>query len=257
MQVLELPTDPQTGLDLEALEKAMKHHPIKVLVTVPSFQNPLGACMPLPKKQALLALAQRTGLRIIEDDIYGEFYYREPPPTLFSLDPTQQQVILCSSFSKTLAPGFRVGWVLAGPQRERILQLKRMTSLSTASLPQLVIADYLASGAYDRYLRRLRRQLENTLQKALALIGREFPAQIRLSQPTGGFILWLELPPGVQALKIYRQALAAGIAVAPGELFFNQNQGYQALRISLNQPWGPTLEKGLCKLGALLREAIS
>jgi DNA-binding transcriptional MocR family regulator len=252
MRVLELPTDPQTGLVLSALETALKEHPIKVLVTVPSFQNPLGCCMSLENKRHLLALAAREGLMIIEDDIYGEFYYRDPPPTLFSL-AQQGQVILCSSFSKTLAPGFRVGWVLAGQYFDRVLQLKRMTSLSTCSLSQLVIAEYLASGAYDRHLRRLRRQLEHNLHQALSLIWQEFPAQIRLSQPSGGFILWIELPAGIESMRIYEQALAAGIGLAPGGLFFNHNRGYQALRLSLNLPWGPELETALRKLGSIFR----
>ncbi|MGE3724624.1 MAG: PLP-dependent aminotransferase family protein [Candidatus Sericytochromatia bacterium] len=253
MRVLELPTDPSTGLDLDALEQALKQHPIRVLLSIPSFQNPLGTCMPVENKLRLLAIAARSGLQIIEDDIYGEFYFREPPPTLFSLD-RQQSVLLCSSFSKTLAPGFRVGWALPGSHFETFLQLKRMTSLGTASLQQLVIAEYLASGAYERHLRRLRPQLERSLFQALQIISQHFPQGIRVSRPEGGFILWLELPPGTSVMDIYKQALSAGISIAPGPLFSNRELEYPALRLSLNLPWGERLEQALYQLGAILRQ---
>lgn len=256
MQVLELPTDPSVGLDLDALEQALKQHPIRVLLTIPSFQNPLGTCMSLENKLRLLAIAARSGLQIIEDDIYGEFYFRDPPPTLFSLD-RQQTVVLCSSFSKTLAPGFRVGWALPGRHFDTFLQLKRMTSLGTASLPQLVIAEYMASGAYERHLRRLRPQLEHALLQALQLIAHHFPPGIRVTRPEGGFILWLELPLGTSVMQIYRQALAAGISIAPGPMFSNRELEYPALRLSLNIPWGERLEQAILALGKILKQHLS
>ncbi len=250
MQVLEIPSDPQTGLSLIAFENALQQHPIRCLVTVPSFQNPLGCCMPLAHKRALLQLANRYDFEIIEDDIYGEFYFAEPPPTLFSLDQAQR-VILCSSFSKTVAPGFRVGWALPGRHRQRFLQLKRMTSLSTSSLPQLVLAAYLASGGYERYLRGLRRELAQTLQLALQTIAEYFPAGTRISEPDGGFILWLALPAGSDAMQLYQQALQAGIGLAPGALFSTSAAYDHCLRLSLCLPWGPRLEGALQTLGEL------
>lgn len=255
LQVLEIPSDPQTGLRIEALRAALQQHPIRCLVTVPSFQNPLGCCMPLAHKQALLQLASDCDFEIIEDDIYGEFYFADPPPTLYSLDQ-EQRVILCSSFSKTVAPGFRVGWALPGRYQERFLQLKRMTSLSTSSLPQLVLAAYLASGAYERYLRRLRRDLAQTLQLSLQTIAAHFPAGTRISAPDGGFILWLALPEGSDAMQLYQQALQAGIGIAPGALFSTSSAYDHCLRLSLGLPWGARLEGALQKLGELACELV-
>lgn len=253
MQALELPTDPNTGLSLSALEAALQTYPIRAVLTVPSFQNPLGCCMPPEHKQALLKLASRYDFQIIEDDIYGEFYFDSPPPTLYSLD-RDERVILCSSFSKTLAPGFRVGWALPGRQRERFLQLKRMSSLSTASLPQLVLAEYLASGAYERHLRRLRRQLSTTVQQALGVLSQSFPTGTRISQPSGGFILWLALPQEIAAMDLYRRALKAGIGLAPGPLFSSESAYDHCFRLSLNRAWNPELANALQALGKLARE---
>lgn len=248
LRSLEIPTHADSGLDLDALEQALHQHPIKVLVTVPSFQNPLGCCLSLDKKRALLDLAARFDFQIIEDDVYGEFYYQTPPPTLFALDRSER-VLLCSSFSKTLAPGFRVGWALPGPHADRFEKLKRMSTLSTASLPQQVIAEYLASGAYDRHLRRLRRQLQQNTAQALGMIASCFPPEIRVSQPQGGFVLWLECPYHWQLSGLLDQCLAQGFSIAPGQLFSVQNDFSHCFRLSLNQAWGPDLERVLDWLG--------
>lgn len=256
LRALEIPTDPQEGLDLEALEQALLVHPIKVLVTIPSFQNPLGCCLSVEKKQQLLQLAQRYDFTLIEDDIYGEFYYQTPPPTLFSLD-TQERVILCSSFSKTLAPGFRVGWALPGRWQQRFVQLKRMSTLSTASLPQWVIAELMASGAYERHLRRLRRRLQESMGQAQDLIAQHFPAAVRVTQPEGGFVLWLELPEGVKSEALLHACLVRGFSIAPGPMFSAREDFEHCLRLSINQPWGRPVYQALLQLAKLLQEALS
>jgi len=250
LRTLEIPTHADSGLDLAALEQTLKQHRIQALVTVPSFQNPLGCCLSVNNKRELLQLAERFDFQIIEDDIYGEFYYQTPPPTLFALDTTER-VVLCSSFSKTLAPGFRVGWTLPGRHKAQFTRLKRMSTLSTASLPQQVIAEYMASGAYDRHLRRLRRTLQQNMAQALNLIENHFPPEIRVSQPQGGFVLWLECPAHWDLSGLLNSCLALGFSIAPGQLFSAQADFSHCFRLSLNQPWGPELEQALQTLGKL------
>ncbi len=256
LRTLEIPASPQTGLNLDALREALSQYPITAVVTVPSFQNPLGCCMPLEHKQQLLTLAAQHDFQIIEDDIYGEFYFGNPPPTLYSLD-TQDRVMLCSSFSKTVAPGFRVGWALPGRQRARFLQLKRMTSLSTATLPQQVLAAYLGSGAYARYLRRLRQRLAETQQQALPLLAEVMPSGTRISQPEGGFVLWIALPASLTGLAFYEAALAEGIGVAPGALFSTSPAYDHCVRLSLNMAWSPRLEAALHTLGRIAHQQLT
>jgi DNA-binding transcriptional MocR family regulator len=253
LRALEIPASPQTGLSLDALREALAQYRITAVVTVPSFQNPLGCCMPLEHKRQFLKLAEDHDFQIIEDDIYGEFYFGNPPPTLYALD-TQDRVILCSSFSKTVAPGFRVGWALPGRRRERFLQLKRMTSLSTASLPQYVLAEYLGSGAYQRYLRRLRQRLAENHQLALPLLAQGLPPGTRISQPEGGFVFWIALPEPFTGIAFYEAALAAGIGVAPGAMFSTGPAYDHCVRLSLSLAWGPRLEGALQALGQIAQQ---
>lgn len=252
MKVIEVPTDPQKGILLEALEQLLQQHPIKALVTIASFHNPTGVCLSTSHKQALVALCESFEIPMIEDDIYGEFYYDSPPPTLYSFS-TRGQVLLCSSFSKTLNPGYRVGWILPGAYFEAVLKLKRMTSIATGTLAQGVIAEYMASGQYERYLRRLRPQLQQNMHKALQLIAEVFPPGTRVSQPQGGFILWVELPKNVDTRQFYPLALQQGVSFAPGILFSHSKVYRHCLRLSLNMPWSETLEQGLRDLGRLFQ----
>lgn len=256
MRALEIPADPLQGLDLELLAQAIEAFPVRALVTVPSFHNPLGYCMPSARKQALVDMLTRRGIAIIEDDIYGEFYYdyAAPPPTLRSFDRTGL-VMLCSSFSKTLAPGLRIGWAAPGRFYEEFLHQKRMYSVTTATLPQMALATYLRRGAYERHLRSLRRTLQANLQRLGNGVEAAFPAGTRLSRPVGGTVLWVEMPVQVQAMELFQQALAHGIAISPGPLFaLRRESGHDfghCLRLSCGLPWNEAVDRALVTLGGL------
>lgn len=258
MQALEIPADPIQGLDLGLLSQALERYDIKALVTVPTFHNPLGYCMPPANKRRLVELLTGRGVAIIEDDIYGEFWYDEPPPTLRSFD-NSGLVMLCSSFSKTLAPGLRIGWAAPGRFYEEFLHQKRMHSITTATLPQLAIEAYLRRGAYERHLRGLRRSLRANMQQLVAGVERSFPAGTRLSRPAGGVALWLELPESVAAMALFEQALAAGIAIAPGPLFAlervpGRDFGH-CIRLSCGLNWSAEADAALRRLGELAARA--
>lgn len=257
LKVLEVPADPLNGLNLELLEQAVQNYPIKALVTIPSFQNPLGYCMPPERKRQLVEQLCSRGIAIIEDDIYGEFYYDQPPPTLRSFDRSGL-VMLCSSFSKTLAPGLRIGWAAPGRFYEEFVHQKRMASLTTATLPQQALAAYLRRGAYERHLRSLRKTLQQNMHRLVSQVEGCFPQGTRLSQPAGGVSLWLEMPAQVSALDLYQRALAEGIGVSPGPLFALQRQAGRdfghCLRLSCGMPWSSEIENALQKLGSWAKE---
>jgi len=249
MRALELPTDPQTGLDTHALERQLKAGTVDAVLIIPNFSNPLGACMPDAAKRHLAELARRFDVPVIEDDIYGELYFGARRPPLVRAFDEAGHVLTAASFSKTIAPGLRVGWLLAGAYHEAALTAKHAVSVATATLPQLALADFLERGAFDRHLRRLRRDYRDQVQHMRDAIAAAFPDGTRVTDPEGGFLLWVELPSGVDALALYRAALAAGVRIAPGPLFSPSNVYDRHIRVSCGMPWDATVADAVERLG--------
>ncbi len=202
LKAVEIPVHPREGMDLGVLAQTLEKHPVKAVWCMTNFQNPVGASMPEAKKQALVELLARHQVPLIEDDVYAELYYAQQAPKPAKAFDTQGLVMHCGSFAKSLAPGYRIGWVAAGRFAQKIERLKLMTSLCASMPAQAAIADYLQHGGYDRHLRKLRYALEGQQANMLAAIARHFPAQTRVSQPSGGYFLWLELPEQMDALVV-------------------------------------------------------
>ena len=253
MKALEIPVHPRDGLDLAALGKALALHPVKACWFMTSFQNPSGASLAVEKKEALVALLAARSIPLIEDDVYGELYFGQRPPLPAKAFDRKGLVMHCGSFSKTLAPGYRVGWVSPGRFGEQVQRLKLMTTLS-ASLPaQLALADYLQHGGYDKHLRKLRHAMESQLSSLLAAVARYFPPDVRVSRPAGGYFVWVEFAAGFDALALHEAALAAGISVAPGPIFSARRSFRHCLRLNCGHPWGTRFEEAMRTLGALIR----
>lgn len=257
LRAVEVATDPQHGVDLAALAELLDRQRVAACWFMPSFQNPLGALMPVARKQALVALLARHQVPLIEDDVYGELYASErrpPPAKAFDRDGG---VLHCSSFSKCLAPGYRVGWAAAGRYTRSVQRLKMMSSLATAVPPQLALADYLAQGGYDRHLRQLRGALAHEQQRVRRLVERHFPAGTRVTRPAGGYFLWLELPPRVNALQLHQQAMALGISTAPGALFSADRRFVHHLRLNAGHPGDARIDPAVRRLGELAARALA
>nr|WP_315205161.1 PLP-dependent aminotransferase family protein [uncultured Albidiferax sp.] len=252
MRALEIPVHPQHGLDLDALEQALGRHPVKACWFMTSFQNPTGASLSTAGKQRLVALLAARQTPLIEDDVYGELYFGNQAPLPAKAYDQQGLVMHCSSFSKTLAPGYRVGWVAPGRFGPRIAQLKLMTTLG-ASLPaQAALADYLQHGGYDKHLRRLRHVLESQHASLVAAIARYFPADVQVSKPGGGYFVWVVFAPGFDALALHQQALAQGISIAPGPMFSARQGLRHCVRLNFGHPWDARMETAMAALGALV-----
>ena len=259
MKALEIPTDPLTGISLEALELALEQWPIKVIQLTPNCNNPLGYIMPEARKRALLTLAQRFDVAIIEDDVYGELAYSYPRPrTLKSFDE-DGRVLLCSSFSKTLAPGLRIGWVAPGRYLERVLHMKYISTGSTATQPQIAIAEFLKGGYFEPHVRRMRAQYQRQRDLMLDWVSRYFPAGTRASRPQGSFMLWIELPEGFDTLKLNRVLVEQGVQVAVGSIFSASGKYRNCLRMNYAARPTPQIEEAVRKVGGaaitLLAEA--
>lgn len=252
LHALELPTHPETGLDLDALARALPR--IQACLLIPNFSNPLGSCMPDAHKQALVQLLATRQIPLIEDDVYGDLYYGSQRPRPCKAFDEQGLVLWCSSVSKTLAPGYRVGWVAPGRFYEQILQRKLLQAIASPPLHQAAVADFLAHGRYEQHLRQLRRTLHANSQACLRAVAAYFPAGTRVTQPTGGFTLWVELPGPVNTQDVFEAALRQGISFAPGRLFTQHAQFTNCLRLSYGLPWSAAVESRLRQLGQLVRQ---
>jgi len=253
LKAVEIPVHPREGMDLAALAQNLDKHPIKAVWCMTNFQNPMGASMPEAKKQALVELLRRHQVPLIEDDVYAELYYSQQAPKPAKAFDTQGLVMHCGSFAKSLAPGYRIGWVAAGRFAKKIERLKLMTSLCASMPAQAAIADYLQHGGYDRHLRKLRYALEGQQANMLAAIAKYFPAQTRVSQPSGGYFLWLELPDQMDALKLFHMALAQGISLAPGPIFSPTRRFGNCIRLNYGSPWHDDAERAMETLGRIVR----
>jgi DNA-binding transcriptional MocR family regulator len=254
LKAIEIPTCPRKGISIEALRLALDRWKIKACLVVPNFSNPTGAVMPDERKKRLVHLLAEHEVPLIEDDICGDLAHNAPRPKAAKSYDRKGLVMLCSSFSKTLAPGYRVGWVAPGRWREQIEHLKYVNTMATATLPQLAIAEFLEHGNYDHYLRKTRARYAQGIERMTHAVARYFPDGTRVTQPTGGFVLWVEMPKAVDALELHRRALARKILVAPGPLFSPKQAYRNCIRLTCALPWDERLERALVTLGRMANE---
>jgi DNA-binding transcriptional MocR family regulator len=251
LKALEVRTDPQHGIDLEALDLALGRRSVAACAVVSNYSNPLGCCMDEAKKRALVELLERHDVPLIEDDIYGELPFEGPRPSAVKAFDEQGRVLYVSSFSKTISPGFRVGWMVPGRAFEGALWLKNISSIAAPSIPQLALAAYLDEGGYDRHLRGLRRVYRDNLARAIDAIGRYFPPDSRATRPQGGQLLWVQLPRQVSSTLLYEQVREHKISVAPGDLFSASGHYGHCLRLNLALRYDDRVDHALQTLGRL------
>ncbi|CAB5712084.1 Uncharacterized HTH-type transcriptional regulator ydcR [Delftia tsuruhatensis] len=253
LKALEIATDPREGMQLEPLAEALARHRPAAVLASPTVQNPLGASMPLERKRALVALLDSAGVPLIEDDVYGDLAGDgQRPPACKAFDHSGN-VLYCSSVSKTLAPGWRIGWIAAGRFQAQVLQARLAGDWAGAPLLEAAVAEVLASGDYDRHLRRLKARVQAGVQAVTARVEADFPAHTRVSVPQAGFLLWVELPPPVDALTVHRLALELGIGVSPGPLFSPRSDLAHHLRLNCANEPTPRLLGAVGRIGELCR----
>lgn len=255
LRALEIPTDPRHGLSVEALELASRPGSIAACLLAANASNPLGCIMPDERKRQLAALTAARGIAVIEDDIYGDLHFGPQRPWPVKAFDTAGNVMLCSSFSKSLSPSLRLGFVAAGRYRPAVALQKTISSGATNPITQNVLAEYLASTAFERHLRGLRRAYEQQVEAMRAAVGRHFPVATRLSQPQGGYVLWVELPEDCDTTARYERALAANVAYVPGELFSASGMYRNCLRLNCGNPHTPEIEEAVRRLGQVVGAA--
>jgi len=255
LKAVEVATHARTGLDVDALAGVLERHPVKACWLMPNFQNPLGSLMPDEAKARLVALLEKHQVPLIEDDVYGELYFSRRPRPAKAWDKTGL-VLHCSSFSKTLAPGYRLGWAAAGRFAADVGRRKLISSLATPAPIQEGLSDYLQRGGYDRHLRQLRQTLAQHRQRVLRSIAKHFPSDTRVTQPEGGYFVWVELPGRIDALELHRLALSHDISIAPGHLFSADHRFSHHLRVNFGHPDHPDVETSLKTLGQIAKALL-
>lgn len=253
LRVLEIPNHPGRGIDPAQLRELLERHAVRAALLVPSFNNPLGSLTGEDAKREIVAACAAHGTVLIEDDLYGELAYSgERPPPLRRYDDGEH-VVTCSSYSKTLAPGLRVGWMLGGRRRSELLRTKSFSTVATATLPQMALIEFFARHDIERGLRRLRRALADNAQAYRQAVLDHWPAGSCVSEPAGGMTLWIELPRGIDGQALFEAALAQGIGILPGHLFSNRGDYRHHVRLGCGQPWDARIESALRMLGGLAK----
>jgi DNA-binding transcriptional MocR family regulator len=254
MSVIEIESDPHTGMSVELLERAINSIHISAVICIPNYSNPSGTLMSDEKKQRLVDLLESKAIPLIEDDIYSELYFGDSRPSMCRDFSSSDTILSCSSFSKTLAPGYRIGWVLPGKFKQQLIKHKRLTSAATGTLAQLAIAHYMQIGAYQRHLRKLRQTYKQQLYTLRQSIALHFPVGTCISDPAGGFVLWVQLPFKLDTLRLAERAMQEKISIAPGMMFSVSEQYTYFLRLCAGFIWTDAADLAVRRLGEMIRE---
>lgn len=251
LNVLELPTNPITGIEVDALQKALEKKKVKLCLLVSNFSNPLGSCMPDDNKKAVVKLMEKHNVPLIEDDLFGDLYFGKHRPTCCKTYDESGLVLLCSSFSKTLAPGYRVGWMVPGKFKEKVARTKYYHSLYTTSITHEAVGSFLENDRYENHLRKLRLTLHRNSLQFLRCISQYFPDDAKVTIPQGGLHLWVELNKKTDTVELYNTAMEHKISIAPGRMFTLQNQYNNCLKLNCGLVWSEKVEGALKLLGKL------
>lgn len=252
LKAVEIPTHPRDGVSVPALAQVLDRHSIKACLLMTNFENPLGSVVPEECKRDLVKLLEGHGIPLIEDDVCGELFFGTERPKPAKAFDRKGSVLHCSSFSKCLAPGYRVGWVASGRFAKQIARAKLVTTIATSVPAQEAIAKFLTHGGFNYHLRKIRQAFEKQQCRMLQAIAKYFPANVKVTRPEGGYCLWVVLPPTVKALDVFRRANENQITVAPGPLFSAQRQFENCLRLNYGLTWTPRVEAAMATLGKIV-----
>src|SRR5215467_96534 len=242
LKVVEVSSCAVNGIELNSLQKAIDKCDIKACIVVPNFNNPLGSCMPDENKKKLVDIITKHNIPLIEDDIYGELYFGKSRPKTCKYFDKKGLVMHCSSLSKSLTPGYRIGWAIPGKFTKQVLQIKRMSNISGVGLTQAAVAHFLKTGRYEYHLKNLRKALHTQCLRYMQAIIEYFPADTKISRPHGGFVLWLELNKKINSFKLRNEAMKQNISVVPGRIFSASCNYSNFIRISFGKPWDKNVD---------------
>lgn len=256
-RAIEIPARAKEGICLEKLEQVMAEGRVAACMLSTNAQNPLGFTMSLGRKRALVALSEKYQIPIIENDIWGDTVYDAEEALPAKAFDRHGWVIYCNSFSKVLIPGFRIGWAAPGRFHRRFRELKQLSTITSASAPQLVLGRLMESGFYAQHIRELRAQLRIQAEETALEVSKSFPVGTRVSSPTGGCVLWIRLPQNIDSDRLFEAAVAIGIHTFPGLVFSAEGAHRNYLRLNAGSPVTPMVKTAIRNLGALVTSMLS
>jgi DNA-binding transcriptional MocR family regulator len=254
MKAIEIPTDCETGVDLQALDRALKQHRIAGYISMTNCHNPLGYVLSDEKKKSIVDLLERYEVPLIEDDVYGDLAFLPQRPRMAKSFDRSGRVIVCGSFSKTISPGLRLGWVHSERYHARLAQLKMITSVACPVLSEAVVSAFMESGAYERHVRHMRSMFENQVRTFSHAVSKYFPEGTAVSRPAGGYVLWIELPKQVDSIALYHASAKEGISISPGPIFSASGKFRNYIRISCGMTWSDEIDRAILKLGRMCEQ---
>jgi DNA-binding transcriptional MocR family regulator len=253
LNVIELPTNPITGIELEALKQAVEKKKVKLVILVTNFSNPIGSCMPDEHKREVVNLLEKHNIPLIEDDLYADLYYGTHRPNSCKTYDESGNVLWCGSFSKTLVSGYRVGWVAPGKYKEQVSKVKLYHSMFSSTITHEAIGLFLEVGRYESHLRKTRQVLHRNSLQFLRCVSEYFPDDTKVTRPTGSMNLWVELNKKYDTVELYNKAIANKISIAPGRTYSLQNQYNNCFKLSYGMQWSEKIEQALKTLGKLIK----
>ena len=249
MLAVEVQTCPEQGVTLSELQHTLEKYSVTACMFSTTLGNPLGVSMPADDRAQLARMLEEHDVALVEDDVYGDLLFDDSRPVPAQFLGSKARILTCGSFSKTACPGYRIGWVVAPGYIDDIARLKRAFSCSSGLLQQLTLAEFMASGDYGRHLKSLKPVLKRNSERMMALVSEHFPEKTRTSRPVGGSVLWLELPKGIDAERLFDDAIQAGISIAPGQIFSPCACYTNFIRLSYGHPWTEKTEAAIEWLG--------
>ncbi|MFZ5652259.1 MAG: PLP-dependent aminotransferase family protein [Bacillota bacterium] len=245
------------GLVVESMERVLREHSPKLIYLTPTFSNPTGVTMAADRRQRVVDLLEKYRVPLIEDDPYSQLRYMgDPVPPLKALDRCGQ-VIYLSTFSKTIAPGFRLGWIAAGPEViERLVLAKQGADLHTGTLVQRVVHRYLTSCDTGRHIEKIKSEYLLRRNTMISAMEKLFPGDVKWTRPEGGMFLWVTLPRHMDSLPLLEEAVARKVAFVPGSPFFHDESGHNHMRLNFSNSTPPQIEEGVERLGSLLSRRV-
>lgn len=251
-----LPSD-DDGMTVDGLKEILETHNPRMIYLVPTFQNPDGRTIPIHRRERIIELARTYGVPIIEDDPYSELTYEGTIPTpMKALAP--DDVIMLGTFSKLLAPGLRIGWLIAPPGViDKFVRMKQGADLHTNTLAQFIIYEFVKDGRLDEHLAKVRELYAKRLKVMIEAMEHYFPPEVKFTRPKGGMFLWVELPEKVNTTELLPKAVEKNVAYIPGSAFYPDGGGHNTMRLNYSKPTEAEIEEGIKRLAEVFKEALA
>jgi len=247
----------QEGLNIDMLNKVLENHDPKLMYTVPNFQNPSGISYSEENREAVAKTVEKHNIFLIEDDPYGDLRYSGLQRKSF-MQLMPSKTILLGSFSKTVVPGFRLGWIVAPSEiYEKLLIAKQASDLHTNQFAQCVLMEYLAMGGFQAHVEKIKKVYGRQRDAMIASIKRHFPKTVRFTHPDGGMFLWVTLPNDISSMRLFDIAIQSKVAFVPGHPFYINKEETNTLRLNFSNVGEAEIELGIKRLGQALNQLLA